>query len=164
LIIDYPHNRLYAIPDDAAVKKPIEKDRIGLVFDRKSTDAFAVAFVAPGSPAEAAGFKKGEKIALIDGKPLTAWPAQAIIAFQMDDAGTVHTLQMMDGTVRRRTFLMTDQSSYQILRIAERSDALENAGSLFALIPCLNRATVQGDLMPVVRVLSPENTGAPSER
>jgi hypothetical protein len=101
LIIDYSHNRLYAIPDDAAVKKPIEKDRIGLVLDRNSTDTFAVAFVAPNSSAETAGFKKGEKIALIDGKPLTAWPPQAIIAFQMTDAGTVYTLQMADGTVRQ---------------------------------------------------------------
>jgi len=101
LIIDYSHNRLYAIPEDTAVKKPIEKDRIGLVLDRNSTDTFAVAFVTPNSPAEAAGFRKGEKIALIDGKPLTAWPPQAVIAFQMTDAGTMHTLQMVDGTVRQ---------------------------------------------------------------
>jgi len=53
---------------DAAAKKPIAKDRIGLVLDKKSTDTFTVAFVAPNSPAEAAGFKKGEKIAAIDGK------------------------------------------------------------------------------------------------
>jgi hypothetical protein len=101
LIIDYPHNRLYAIPDNAAVKKSIEKDRIGLVLDRKSTDNFAVAFVAPNSPAEAAGFQKAEKIALIDGKPLASWPPEAIIAFQMAEAGTVHTFKMFDGTVRQ---------------------------------------------------------------
>jgi PDZ domain len=101
LIIDYSHNRLYAIPDAAAENKPIEKDRIGLVLDRKSTDAFAVAFVAPNSPAAAVGFKEGEKIALIDGKPLAAWPLEAIIAFQMADVGTIHTLKMVDGTIRR---------------------------------------------------------------
>jgi membrane-associated protease RseP (regulator of RpoE activity) len=101
LIIDYSHNRLYAIPDDAAIKNPIEKDRIGLVLDKKSMDTFTVAFVAPNSPAEAAGFKKGEKITLIDGKPLTSWPAQAIIAFQMAGPGTMHTLKMVDGTVRQ---------------------------------------------------------------
>jgi len=101
LIIDYSHNRLYAIPDAVAENKPIEKDRIGLVLDRKSTDAFSVAFVAPNSPAEAAGFKKGEKIALIDGKPFAAWSLEAIIAFQMADVGTVHTLKMADGTIRR---------------------------------------------------------------
>jgi hypothetical protein len=101
LIIDYSHNRLFAIPDDAAVKIPIERDRIGLVLDRNSTEAFVVAFVAPNSPAETAGIRKGEKIALIDGKPFTAWSPQAIIVFQMADAGTMHTLKMLDGTVRQ---------------------------------------------------------------
>jgi hypothetical protein len=103
LIIDYSHNRLYAIPDDVATKKPIQKDRIGMVLDKSSTDAFTVAFVSPNSPAERAGFKKGEKIALIDGKPLAAWPVEQIIAFQMAEAGTAHTLKMLDGTVRQIT-------------------------------------------------------------
>jgi len=101
LIVDYSHDRLYAVPDYAAIKKPIERDRIGLVLDKKSTDSFVVAFVAPNSPAEAAGFKKGEKIALIDGKPLSSWSLQAIIAFQMAEVGSVHSLTMPDGTVRR---------------------------------------------------------------
>jgi len=103
LIIDYSHSRLYAMPDDVATKKPIQKDRIGMVLDKNSTDAFTVAFVSPNSPAERAGFKKGEKIALIDGKPLTAWPVEQIIAFQMAEAGTAHTLKMPDGTVRQIT-------------------------------------------------------------
>jgi hypothetical protein len=100
LIIDYSHNRLYAIPD-AAAKTPIEKDRIGLVLDRKVTNGFSAAFVSPNSPAEAAGFKKGDRIALIDGKPYDAWPTPAIIAFQMAAPGTIHTFTMADGTVRR---------------------------------------------------------------
>jgi membrane-associated protease RseP (regulator of RpoE activity) len=101
LIIDYSHNRLYAIPDRRAAKIPIEKDRIGLVLDKKVTNGFAIAFVSPNSPAEAAGFKKGDRIALIDGKPLEGWPAPAIIAFQMAAPGTVHTFIMADGTARR---------------------------------------------------------------
>lgn len=88
LVVDYSHNRLYAIPDDAAIKNPLEKDRIGLVLDKKSVDTFTVAFVAPNSPAEVAGFKKGEKITRIDGKPLTSWPPQAIIAFQTPEPTT----------------------------------------------------------------------------
>jgi membrane-associated protease RseP (regulator of RpoE activity) len=60
-----------------------------------------VAFVSPNSPAEAAGFKEGDKISLIDGKPFEAWPTQAIIKFQMADAGTIHIFTMADGTVRR---------------------------------------------------------------
>jgi membrane-associated protease RseP (regulator of RpoE activity) len=100
LIIDYSHNRLYAIPD-AAAKTPIAKDRIGLVLDKKVTNGFSAAFVSPNSPAEAAGFKKGDRIALIDGKPYDAWPTPTIIAFQMADPGTIHTFIMADGTVRR---------------------------------------------------------------
>jgi PDZ domain-containing protein len=103
LIIDYSHNRLYAIPNAEATKTPIPKDRIGLVLDKKDTSGFSVAFVSPHSPAEAAGFKKGDKIALIDGRPFHAWPMQAIITFQMVDAGTTHTFTMPDGTKRQIT-------------------------------------------------------------
>jgi PDZ domain len=101
LIIDYPHNRLYAMPNSGTTMSSIEKDRIGLVLDKKVTNGFSVAFVSPNSPAEAAGFKEGDKISLIDGKPFEAWPTQAIIKFQMADAGTIHIFTMADGTVRR---------------------------------------------------------------
>jgi hypothetical protein len=100
LIIDYPHSRLYAIPNSGAMTA-IEKDRIGLVLDKKIANGFSVAFVSPNSPAEAAGFKKGDKISLIDGKPFQAWPIQAIIKFQMADAGTIHIFIMADGTERQ---------------------------------------------------------------
>jgi hypothetical protein len=100
LIIDYPHSRLYAIPNSGTTMTSIEKDRIGLVLDKKVANGFSVAFVSPNSPAEAAGFKKGDKINLIDGKPFEAWPTQAIIRFQMADAGTIHIFIMADGTER----------------------------------------------------------------
>ena len=100
LIIDYPHSRLYAIPNSGTTMTSIEKDRIGLVLDKKVTNGFSVAFVSPNSPAEAAGFKNGDKISLIDGKPFEAWPAQAIIKFQIADAGTIHIFTMPDGTER----------------------------------------------------------------
>ncbi|HSY31114.1 MAG TPA: PDZ domain-containing protein [Verrucomicrobiae bacterium] len=74
-----------------------------MVLDKNSSDAFTVAFVSPNSPAERAGFKKGEKIALIDGKPFAAWPVKQIIAFQMAEAGTARTFKMLDGTVRQIT-------------------------------------------------------------
>ena len=101
LIIDYGHSRLYAIPNSGTAMTSIEKDRIGLVLDKKVTNGFSVAFVSPNSPAEAAGFKKGDKISLIDGKPFEAWPTQAIIKFQMADSGTIHIFTMADGTERQ---------------------------------------------------------------
>jgi PDZ domain len=102
LIIDYPHNRLYAIPNDAAVKVPIAKDRIGLLLGIKGS-TFVVAFVAPKSPAAAAGLKKGDEIALIDGKGVSAWSVRDLIGFQMADTGTTHVFTMADGTVLRVT-------------------------------------------------------------
>ena len=72
---------------------------MGLTLSKKDPD-FVVAFVSPSSPAEAAGFKNGEKISLIDGKPFAAWPRREIIKFQMADAGTTHTFTMPEGTVR----------------------------------------------------------------
>ena len=59
---------------------------------------------------------------------------------------------------------MTDRSSYQILRIAERSDALEKGRLLFTLIPCLHHETVQGDPIPMVRVLGTKHAGAVAQR
>jgi len=104
LIIDFSHNRLYAIPDTTTTKTPIEKDRIGLIFYDQKIDKsgdFGVAFVAPNSPAAAAGFKAGDKIALIDGKPFDAWPLTLIDGLQMASAGTAHAFTMADGTVRQ---------------------------------------------------------------
>jgi hypothetical protein len=104
LIIDYPHNRLFAIPNPVAVKTAIAKDRVGLVLARTpqgDAGAFGVAFVSPGSPADAAGFKKGDNIALIDGKPFKAWPPAAVIGFRMADAGAIHVFTMPDGATRK---------------------------------------------------------------
>jgi predicted metalloprotease with PDZ domain len=70
-IIDYSHNRLLAIPNVGAANAPFIKDRLGLVVTRQG-DKLAVAFVSPGSPAEAAGFKKGDGIVALNGKPAAA--------------------------------------------------------------------------------------------
>jgi hypothetical protein len=62
---------------------------------------FGVAFVSPNSPAEAAGFKKGELIKLIDGRPIEAWSPQEIARFPIAEPGTSHRLVMEDGTERQ---------------------------------------------------------------
>lgn len=100
LIIDYSHNLLYAIPNAAIARTPIEKDRIGLVLVKKD-NGFVVAFVSPNSPGESAGFKKGDTITLIDGKTGDSWPFPEILKFHMADAGTTHTFTMADGTARQ---------------------------------------------------------------
>jgi hypothetical protein len=100
LIIDYSRNRLYAVPDATAASTTLDRDRIGFMLVKKDQD-IVVAFVAHDSPAAAAGFKKGEQIAKIDGKASGDWLPADIIEFQMADAGVVHVFTMADGTTRQ---------------------------------------------------------------
>lgn len=98
LIIDYSHDRLYATPAADAASVPFRKDRLGLALSQQR-EGFTVDFVSPGSPAEQAGFKTGDKIALIDGKPVL--PGSELTTLRFAPAGTIVTFTMEDGAVRR---------------------------------------------------------------
>jgi PDZ domain-containing protein len=100
LLIDYSHDRLFAIPNTGAAAAPMPKDRLGLVV-AKQGDEFGVTFVSPGGPAEAAGFAKGDQIAALDGKPAAGYPDLAIITLRFADSGSHFTFTMKDGSVRR---------------------------------------------------------------
>jgi hypothetical protein len=100
LIIDYPNNRLFAIPNAGVPKPPFIKDRLGLVAVRDG-DKLRVTFVAPASPAETAGFKKDDMIAALDGKPVAGEPIWSILTLRFADSGTRFTFTMTDGQVRR---------------------------------------------------------------
>lgn len=67
LVIDYTRDALYLEPDQRALREPFSKDRSGLDVEMEGA-SLVVAFVAPGSPAEKAGWKVGEEIVAIDGK------------------------------------------------------------------------------------------------
>jgi hypothetical protein len=99
LMIDYPNKRLFAIPNPGVPKPPFIKDRLGLVAAREG-DKLRVTFVAPASPAEAAGFKKDEMIAAFNGKPVAAEPDLSILTLRFADPGTRFTFTMTDGQVR----------------------------------------------------------------
>ena len=73
LIIDWAHDGLYVIPNADAASAPFFKDRLGLWWAKadQGSDA-AITYVAPNSPAAAAGFKVGERITLINGQPVKA--------------------------------------------------------------------------------------------
>ena len=86
LIIDYSHDRLYATPDADAVSAPFARDRLGLSMEKKDA-GFAVEFVSPGSPAEKAGFRTGDKIVTIDGKEAGAWSDAAFAALRYAPPG-----------------------------------------------------------------------------
>jgi hypothetical protein len=100
LIVDYAHDRLIATPDPEAMARPFERDRLGMWL-KDADAAFEVGFVAPGSPAEAADFKVGDRILSIDGRPPTAWTREQMMSLYVGDAGRAVTFTMSDGQVRR---------------------------------------------------------------
>jgi len=100
LVIDYAHDRLYAMPYAEAAQTPLPKDRLGLVL-KKDDATFTVQFVAPYSPSQAAGFKVGDKIVKIDGKQSTAWSEAAILDLKYGTIGSSVGFTMQDGDVHR---------------------------------------------------------------
>jgi len=103
LLIDFPGNRLYAIPLRNLVAQPFPRDRSGLRLVPDG-NALEVTHVAEGSPAAAAGWKKGDVVTAIDGKPVGPdTPLGPHGGFTFAPAGTVVTLTMADGSIRRLT-------------------------------------------------------------
>lgn len=76
LATDFSKNALYLMPQPKLVGEPFRKDRSGIAAVREG-DAMKVTFVAPGSPAEAAGIKAGDLVTAIDGQrpDPVAWTA-----------------------------------------------------------------------------------------
>jgi membrane-associated protease RseP (regulator of RpoE activity) len=60
-----------------------------------------VGFVAPNSPARSAGFKVGDKIALINGKPAQAWPQTTLANLKYGAIGTTLAFTMEGGGLRQ---------------------------------------------------------------
>jgi hypothetical protein len=67
LAADFGRNALYLTPLAERVGDPFRKDRSGLVAVPEG-EAMKVMFVAPGSPAAAAGIKAGDLVTLADGQ------------------------------------------------------------------------------------------------
>ena len=106
LICDFPHDRLYAVPDPEAIARPFGKNRLGVSW-LPDGDDILVMLVAPGSPAAEAGLKAGDKIALIDGRPAKEWQgAAARAALKEGPAGkkVIFTLESGEG----RTVTLAD--------------------------------------------------------
>jgi membrane-associated protease RseP (regulator of RpoE activity) len=99
LIIDYAHDRLYAVPDRAALLAPFPKDRLGLYVARHD-DYVAVLFVSPGSPAEKAGLKSGDTVTAIDRKPVQEWQPSEIANLSFAGSGTSVALTLAGGDIK----------------------------------------------------------------
>jgi hypothetical protein len=100
LIIDYAHNRLYAVPIRAALGAPFAKDRLGLYFTRQDNYA-TVLFVSPRSPAEKAGFKSGDTVTAINGTSIREWPVSDMANLSFGGAHTTVTFTLAGGGIRR---------------------------------------------------------------
>jgi len=102
LIVDYAHDRLYAVPNRAALRAPFAKDRLGLYFDRHD-EYLAVVFVSPGSPAEQAGVKAGDIVTAINQKPIQEWQPSELANLPFASAGTAVTISVGSGGIKRVT-------------------------------------------------------------
>lgn len=101
VLFDYPHDCLWLEPGpDLAAPFPKEKTGLGLQWD---DGALTVAFVAPGSPAAAAGWQAGERVTALDGAPVDPDWWQTFARWSRAPAGTAVTLTLADGTVRSLT-------------------------------------------------------------
>jgi hypothetical protein len=99
MIIDYAHNRLYAIPYPGILRKPFPKDRLGLTLDKQDS-GFEVRFVAPHSPAELAGFKVGARITLVSGRSARDWTETALGDLRYRPSGSNLAFTMEGGILR----------------------------------------------------------------
>lgn len=95
---DYAHDCLWLEPG-AGFAEPLPRDRLGLDVERDGA-ALVVTFVAPGSPAEAAGWRAGERITHLDGAPVGDdwWSRWA--AWERQGDGAEARLTMADGSER----------------------------------------------------------------
>ncbi|HZS61456.1 MAG TPA: PDZ domain-containing protein [Gemmatimonadaceae bacterium] len=99
LIIDYTHDRLYAVLDPAALHAPFPKDRLGLYFTRHD-DQLTVLFVSPGGPAEKAGLKVGDTVTAINHKAVQEWPSSDLANLPFAGAGTSVTFTIAGGGIK----------------------------------------------------------------
>jgi len=99
VLFDYPHGVLWLEPGPH-LAAPLPKDRCGLGL-QWADGSLTVAFVAPGSPAAAAGWKAGERVAALDGKPAGADYWKTMASWADATAGTEVSLTLADGTLRK---------------------------------------------------------------
>ncbi|MDM7916425.1 MAG: aspartyl protease family protein [Candidatus Eisenbacteria bacterium] len=102
VIFDYGHDCLWLEPRPSTETAAFDRDHTGLLVERKG-EVLEVLFVSPGSPAEAGGWKIGDRIAALDGAPVGPRYVEAIDRFGLRPEGTVLRFTLDDGTERTLT-------------------------------------------------------------
>lgn len=94
--LDYSHKRFCALPYADAARAIFAKDRLGLGLTKEETE-FAVEFVAPNSPAEAAGFEVGDKVTIVEGKSTQTCLGTSFTDLKYGASGTNFAVTMQGG-------------------------------------------------------------------
>ena len=103
LTIDFAGDRIWLSPYPDAKTRAFRKNRTGLALAPEN-GRLVVDHVAAGSPAEHGGWKKGDAIIAIDGKPTPAgFAAVEASFFVYGAAGTNVALTLADGRTRKLT-------------------------------------------------------------
>ena len=98
VLFDYSRAALWLEPGPR-LDAPFPKEKTGLDLDWVD-GALVVEFVASGSPAAAAGWKKGERVAALDGEPAGPESWRTELRWAEAEAGTKVRLTLADGTER----------------------------------------------------------------
>jgi hypothetical protein len=101
MTVDYDEHAAWfePIPDARA----LPYDRCGLEVEKQPDGLFTVADVIPGSPAEAAGLRKGDRILAVNGQPSSTFSAADFYALNAAAVGTLRSYHIVDPTGARRT-------------------------------------------------------------
>ena len=103
MMIDYQNSQMFVIPLADRIAEPFPRDRSGL---RAVQDGnkLVIRHVSKGSPAEAAGWREGESIVAIDGKPIgPGFASSQLSQWAWRPAGSQVELTLADGSRRRLT-------------------------------------------------------------
>jgi predicted aspartyl protease len=103
LTIDFGGDRIWITPYADAETRPFRKNRTGLTLVPNG-DRLVVDHVARGSPAERGGWKTGEAVRAIDGRPVPAgFAAEEASLFVYGAPGVTVALTLADGRTRKLT-------------------------------------------------------------
>jgi hypothetical protein len=106
LTIDYAGDRIWMAPYADAADRPFRKNRAGLALVPEDA-GLAVEFVAAGSPAERAGWRKGDRITALDGRPIP--PDYAVSDASLWIYGPAgRSIVLTDGAGRKKKLTLAD--------------------------------------------------------
>ncbi|MFH2002561.1 MAG: PDZ domain-containing protein [Planctomycetota bacterium] len=96
LIFDYPSRRMFIRPN-RTFPKPFEYDMSGMALQRSSSAGLEIVRIHPGSPAEEAGLKKGDKVLKINGRPAQDYDVWELHPIMRKEGDTVMLSVIKDG-------------------------------------------------------------------